>query len=74
MEDAKKAQQPKKLSDLQDEIIVTLNKLVAAMEKNASLLQENLELKEKLFKIELEERSTIVIPAHNGSKVVEANI
>ena len=76
MEDtSKKVKEPKKLADLQDDIISAQSKTISALEENTRLLREQIALKEKMHRMELEERSTIhIVPAHNGSNGVEVNV
>jgi septum formation topological specificity factor MinE len=73
MEDTKKTKEPKRLAEMQEEIIAILNKLVASMEMNTSLLQENTQLKEKVIRLELQTQDTIQVPPlRNGIlKIVE---
>lgn len=67
MEDTKKTQQPKRLAEMQEEVIFILNKLVASMEMNTSLLQENTQLREKVIKLEMQVEDAIQVPPiHNG--------
>jgi hypothetical protein len=50
----KTPQQPKKLTDLQEEIIAAQSKTINVLEENIKLLREHIELKEKMSKLGIE--------------------
>jgi TRAP-type uncharacterized transport system substrate-binding protein len=55
------------LSEMQEEIIAIQSKAIVALEDNVKLLREQIELRQRIFNLEMQVDDTIqVTPIHNG--------